>query len=149
MKRVSQGAAIDALGNLEFNVDVPGFEDGLHTFEVQVGDRTVSQQFYMINRGYIGDPHPSSRGQILRGKLEDNFVRAFHFSKYDNEWQFYDLGLEGWDKDYWHHNEGSLHFLDGLCYWILVKEPTEVELGGQLRSLTCRPDGNCWNRLIW
>ena len=39
--------------------------------------------------------------------------------------------------------------VDGECYWILVKEPVEVEVSETLLTWTCSSDGNCWNRIVW
>ena len=136
------GAATDAMGVLEFNLPVPGLESGPQTLEVQVGERTVRAEFIFVPSGGSFDPIPTVRDHIARAKMEDNFVVAFHFNKYANEWQFYDPRIDWYDND-------LHHFRSGRCYWILVKEPVEVELGWQLRKLTCRADGNCWNRLIW
>ena len=88
----------------------------------------------------IGDPsHVPASIQVE--DLGDNFVQALRVNNNVEFWTHYDLKFPYKSEPYC--------FVTGKLYWILVKEPQEVILGGQYRNLTCTSQGNCWNLIVW
>lgn len=81
---------------------------------------------------------PTSEAVVNFG---DNLVRIFHFDPNYNGWEFYDPQIP--------EVSTLTYFVHLGCYWILVKEPAEVILNRQTRTLTCQPDGKCWNFIVW
>ena len=133
-------AGTDAQGKFQLDVPVPGLESGLHILLVQVNGITATTIIIVLHGGSVS-PVYASAAEALQN-LGDNLVRAFHFNPNFNEWTFYDPEIP--------EDDSTLgHFMYLECYWILVKEPTEVILARQPRTFTCQPDGNCWNLIVW
>ncbi len=133
-------AVTDAQGKFQLDVPVPGLESGRHILLVQVNGITATTIIIVLHGGSVS-PVYASAAEALQN-LGDNLVRAFHFNPNFNEWTFYDPVIP--------EDDSTLrHFMYLECYWILVKEPTEVILARQPRTFTCQPDGNCWNLIVW
>ena len=127
----------DAQGEFQLDTIIPGLESGRHILLVQVNGITATTP---IRAFYI---NPSPETPVREGLVNfgDNLVRAFQFNWDIESWTFYDPEIP---------EVSTLSYLiAGGCYWILVKEPTEVILNARVRQLTCRPDGNCWNIIVW
>ena len=133
-----QKTTTDGMGNFELDFIVPGEDVGVHQVHVHLdGDAFNAGGFTVTDFSWGGQPRINE--SLYR--LGDNFVRAFHYSEYGNCWTFY-------DPEY--PRQSDLHFfVTGECYWILVKEPAEVILNNTPHNLTCTPEGNCWNQIIW
>lgn len=132
-------ATTDASGSFEFELIIPGLDVGPIPIEVQVDGKTASAEFTVIESGVSGPSLIYAEGVLAN--LGDNFTRAFHYNTDTGQWTFYDPRVP---------NESGLRFfVSGELYWILVKEPAEVILNYRTRNLTCTPEGNCWNQIIW
>ena len=128
----------DGRGDFELEIQVPGLGVGLTTVQVQVDGKTPSAEFTVTGFG-VGTPLHGA-GESF-GKLGDNFVRAFHYNADTCRWTFYDPEFA---------EESDLRYLiTGLTYWVLLKEPAEAILNYSTHNLTCTPEGNCWNQIVW
>ena len=67
--------------------------------------------------------------------------KSFHYNKDYCRWTFYDPEFP--------KESDQLQFRRGLHYWILVKEPVKAILSSDTRHLTCYPEGDCWNQMVW
>ena len=129
----------DDQGMLDFNIVIPGLDNGIQTIEVQVGDTTSSTGFTVSPSGVSsGDITESSKAVENMG---DNFVRAFNFNNDTKTWSFYDPAAG---------DANTLdEFITGESYWILIMATdASVILNNKTRNLTC-VDGNCWNLVVW
>ena len=140
--RIEDPATItDSLGAFNFEVVMPGFDTGQVPIEVQVDGNMVGAEFTLTNSAsYTPVPY---RHRISEGvaALEDNFVRAFYYDVAACHWAYYDREFP---------DESDLpYFISGETFWLLVKEPQIVILNRDTRSLTCTPEGNCWNQIVW
>ena len=135
--------ATDAVGNVEFEILIPGLGNGIQTIEVTVGggntESTASVGFTVTASGVAsGNTTPVAAGVTALG---ENFVRSFHFNNDTKMWTFYDPDA----------GDASTqeNFIAGETYWILVMETVDdVILNNTTRNLTC-VDGNCWNQIVW
>lgn len=133
--------AINALGTFEFEVVMPGFQPGTVPIEVQVGEKSVTAEFTLVEaRSYTPGPFTYMSKHIVED-LGDNFVTAFYYHYPSCRWNFYDPEFS--------EESDLLYFITGERYWILVKEPEQIVLNRTTRNLTCSPDGNCWNQIVW
>ena len=131
-------AATDDKGQFRMDIIIPGLDDGRHLIQVEVAGIPIAIRF-LIQGPNIG-PLDTPAAEALQD-LGDNLVRVFHFDPNYNGWRFYDPEIP---------EVSTLTYFGNLgCYWILVKEPGEVILGRKTRNLTCRPDGKCWNFIVW
>ena len=128
----------DYRGDFELEIVVPGLEEGRNTIELQVGGESVSAEFTLKWRGRIPIQllHPLEAFNVLG----DNFVSLFHYNRDTCRWSFYNPEIPESDLTY---------VITGEHYWLLVKEPAVVILNGETRNLTCTPEGNCWNQIVW
>ena len=131
--------ATDAQGNLEFEFHIPGLYPGMHHLTVEVNGGIVGVNFWVgSNDDRSADETPVEE---VDEQLNSNFVRSFYYRCDTKTWDFYDPAAgDASTMDY---------FIAGSRYWILVKEQMEVILNRQTRNFTCRPDGNCWNFIVW
>ena len=129
----------DDSGAFELKIILPGMNLGPIPIEVGVDGKTVSAEFTVTESGISGpDCSPAKEGLA---NLGDNSVRSFHYDEFGRRWTFYDPEFP---------DESDQHyFIYGERYWILVKEPVEVILNSTTRNLTCSPEGNCWNQIVW
>ena len=135
----SHRAFTNALGAFEFELIIPGVELGKFPIRVQVGEKLVSAEFTVYGWGGMS-PVPHTVWDVVDA-VGDNFVAAFYYNIYACRWNFYDPDIP---------DESNLHYLfRDQPYWILVNEPANVVLGHETRHLTCTPDGNCWNVIVW
>ena len=131
--------ATDAQGKFRLDIIIPGVDAGRYVLLAQVNGITATTTVYVYPGSY-GSPDELPAMYALQN-LGDNLVRAFYFNHSLNEWEFYDPELP---------EVNTLgYFFPQECYWILVREPAEVRLNARVRQLTCRPDGNCWNFIVW
>ena len=132
-------AATDAQGKFQLETFIPGVESGRQILLVQVNGITSTTLITVTNNSelwVLGSPVEEGLAN-----LGDNLVRAFQFNWDIESWTFYDPEIP---------EVSTLSYLiAGGCYWILVKEPMEVILNRETRTLTCQPDGNCWNIIVW
>lgn len=125
-------------GDFELEVLVPGLVSGRQPIAIEVNGQTANAEFSLINPGVISGP-PDIRWSIE--PLGTNLVSLFHYNRDTLCWSFYDPELP---------EESELRYLiTGERYWILVREPVEVVLNNVTRRLTCTPEGNCWNQIVW
>ena len=126
----------DAQGMMNFDITIPGLDNGIQTVEVKVGQTTASVGFTVVPSGVAaGDITPSAKAVE---NLGDSFVVAWHFNNDSKTWTFYD-GMEGSDL---------ANFITGESYLLQVAATTEVILNNKTRNLTC-VGGNCWNQIVW
>ena len=126
----------DSQGMMEFDITIPGLDNGIQTVEVIVGQTTASTGFTVMPSGVsAGDITPAAEAVE---NLGDNFVVAWHFNNDTKSWSFYD-GMEGSDLD---------NLITGESYLIQVAATVEVILNNDTRNLTCVGD-NCWNQIVW
>ena len=130
-------ATTDDRGNFALEITAPGLDDGMQPILVQVGGVTVGSFFTITNAGYLY-LSPVEKGFESLG---DNLVIVFHFYPEACQWSFYDPKIPE-DSD-------LILLIPGETYWLSVKEPQEVILNRDTRNLTCTPDGNCWNVIVW
>ena len=131
-----QGASTDARGMMQFDVLIPGIENGIQTVEVKVSGTTASVGFTVTESGVNpGDIKPVAEGTEALGS---NLMVIWHFNNDSKTWTFYD-GMDGSDLT---------HVITGETYLIQVGSTQEVILNGKTRVLTC-VSGNCWNQLVW
>ena len=128
----------DAQGMLEFEILIPGLEDGIQTIEVQVSGTTAS-------RGFTVTPSGVASGGIVGvangvEPLGDNVVSVWNFNNDTKVWSFYDPTLA----------EGNTltHLISGETYLVRIESNAEVILNNETRNLTCVAD-NCWNQIVW
>ena len=127
----------DAQGLFQLDIFIPGVEAGLYLIQVKVGGIPAAIRFTVAGSGWL--PYTPTLEAIRN--LGDNLVRVFHFDSSYNGWTFYDPQVP--------EVSTLTYFVQLGCYWILVKEPAEVILNARTRTLTCRPDGKCWNFIVW
>ncbi len=132
----------DDNGQFFLNIFVPPLDVGLTKIEVTVGEKTVSTGFTVT----YGSPGTFfDRGLLVERPdqaLGPNLATVFHYELRSGQWVFYDPEISP--------RKNTLQWLvDGECYWILVKDPVEVEVSETLLTLTCSSDGNCWNQVVW
>ena len=128
----------NAQGQFRLDITFPGLVGTVwHTLQVQVAGVSAATPIVII--GYT-IPAADTLAADAFQNLGDNFVRVFHFDrKYG--WEFYDPQVP---------EASTLRSMrDSGCYWLLVKEPTEVFINRQIRNLTCWPEGKCWNFIVW
>ncbi len=134
----SPAPSTDAQGALEFDITVPGLDNGIQTIEVRVSGTTASIGFTVTPSGInAGDITPSAEAVE---NLGDAFVRSFHFNNDNKEWTFYDPAAGD--------ASSQANFIAGETYWVLVSATTEAILNGETRNMTC-VSGNCWNQIVW
>ena len=128
----------DYWGDFELEIQVPGLEQGRQPIEVQMGGKSASADFTIEPSRFMGLAlkHPLEASTALG----DNFVSLFHYNRDNCRWSFFDPEFPESDLTY---------LIPREHYWILVKEPAQVILNGTTRNLTCTPEGNCWNRIVW
>ena len=129
----------DAQGRFRMDIIIPGVEVGWHLIQVKVGGIPAAIRFTVAGpSGWwpLDTPIPEA---IVN--LGDNLVRVFHFDSSYNGWTFYDPQVP--------EVSTLTYFVLLECYWILVKEPAEVILNARTRTLTCWPEGKCWNFIVW
>jgi len=130
--------ATDANGMLNFDILIPGLENGIQTVEVKVSGTTASA-------GFTVTPSGVASGGIVNvvlglEPLGDNIVSVWNFNNDTKVWSFYDPTLA----------EGNTltHLITGEPYFIRIKSNAQVILNNKTRSLTC-VGGNCWNPIVW
>ena len=134
----SPAPSTDAQGALEFDITIPGLDNGIQTIEVQVSGTTASVGFTVTPSGIsAGDITPSAEAVA---NLGDAFVRSFHFNNDNKAWTFYDPAAGDAST--------QANFIAGETYWVLVSATTEAILNGDTRNMTC-VSGNCWNQIVW
>ncbi len=128
----------DYWGDFELEIQAPGLEQGRQPIEVQMGGKSASADFTIEPSRFMGLAlkHPLEASTALG----DNFVSLFHYNRDNCRWSFFDPEFQESDLTY---------LIPREHYWILVKEPLEVELNRKTHNLTCTPEGNCWNRIVW
>ena len=132
-------ASTDAQGRFRMDIIIPGLESGLRLIQAQAGGIPAAIPFTVTGpSGWwpLDTPTP----EAIRD-LGDNLVRVFHFDSSYNGWTFYDPQVPDVST--------LTYFVQLECYWILVKEPAEVILNARTRTLTCPPEGKCWNFIVW
>ena len=134
----SPAPSTDVNGMMNFNIVIPGLDNGIQTIEVEVSGTTASL-------GFTVSPSGVSAGNITESSLAvenmgDNFVRSFNFNNDTKSWTFY--SPEAPDAS------TQTNFITGESYWILINESQEVILNGKTRNLTCAAD-SCWNNIVW
>lgn len=128
----------DKKGSFTLEVLVPGVEEGPHPLLVQVGDVMTVDAFTVTSGG--SPPYYWKASESFED-LGDNLDVVFHFNSRSCQWTFYDPEFP---------SEGDLiHVFKGERYWIRVKQSAEVILGYETRHLTCSPEGDCWNQIVW
>ncbi len=135
----SPAPSTTALGTLDFDIQIPGLEDGIQTIELQISGTTASAGFTVTQTDILGAPTPAATAVAPMG---DNFVRVFNFSNDTKTWSFYDPRPEAADAN------TLENFITGRVYHILVSGDQEVILNNETRNLTCIGD-NCWNLVVW
>lgn len=135
----SPAPSTDALGQMEFEILIPGLDTGIQTIEVQVSDTTASIGFTVQSGNIPGAVTPVAEGVA---DLGDNFVRAFNFDNDTKTWTFYDPDPDVADAS------TMENFIAGNSYWILVGSTADAILNRETRTLTCVND-NCWNLIVW
>ena len=133
----SPAPSTDALGQMEFEILIPGLDTGIQTIEVQVSDTTASIGFTVQSGNIPGAVTPVAEGVADMG---DNFVRAFNFDNDTKTWTFYDPEVAD--------DSTMENFIAGNSYWILVGATADAILNRETRTLTCVND-NCWNLVVW
>ena len=133
----SPAPSTDALGQMTFDILIPGLDTGIQTIEVQVSDTTASIGFTVQSGTVTGAATPVAEGVA---DLGDNFVRAFNFDNDTKTWTFYDP-MAG-------EASTMANFVAGNSYWILVGTTADAILNRETRTLTCVND-NCWNLVVW
>lgn len=131
-------ASTDAQGRFRMDIIIPDLDAGRRLIQVKVAGISAAIQFIVVYGHYDPVGIPTSEAVVNFG---DNLVRVFHFDPNYNGWEFYDPQVP--------EVSTLTYFVQLECYWILVKEPAEVILNRQTRALTCRPDGKCWNFIVW
>lgn len=133
----SPAPSTDALGQMTFDILIPGLDTGIQTIEVQVSDTTASIGFTVQTGNVPGAVTPVAEGVA---DLGENFVRAFNFDNDTKTWTFYDPAA----------GDASTmeNFIAGNSYWILVGSTVDAILNRETRTLTCVND-NCWNLVVW
>ena len=135
----SPAPSTDVNGMMNFDIVIPGLDNGIQTIEVEVSGTTASLGFTVAPSGVaIGAITPAAKATV---NLGDNFVRSFNFNNDTKSWTFY--SPEAPD------DSTQTHFIAGESYWILIGESQEVILNGKTRNLTCSAAGNCWNQIVW
>ncbi len=130
----------DAQGMLNFDITIPGLDNGIQTIEVHVGQTTAS-------KGFTVTPSAQNPGNIVPvadgvSNLGDSFVRVFYFNNDSKQWAFYDPRPDVVEAS------DLFHLITGETYLFLVTSDTEAILNGRTRNLTC-VGGNCWNQIVW
>lgn len=128
----------DAQGMVNFDMSIPGLDEGIQTVEVKIGQTTASTGFTVTPSGV--NPGDITASAKAVENLGDNFVRAFHFNNDTKMWAFYDPMVA--------EDSTLMNFITGESYLMLVSSTTEVILNGKTRNLTCVGD-NCWNQIVW
>ena len=131
-------ASTDAQGRFRMDIIIPDLDAGRRLIQVEVAGISAAIQFIVVYGHYYPVDIPTSEAVVNFG---DNLVRVFHFDPNYNGWEFYDPQVP--------EVSTLTYFVQLGCYWILVKEPAEVILNRQTRTLTCPPDGKCWNFIVW
>ena len=132
-------ASTDDRGQFRMDIIIPDLDVGRHLIQVEVAGIPAAIPFIIVS-GDTGGAVAIPTVEAIRN-LGDNLVRVFHFDPNYNGWEFYDPQVP--------EVSTLTYFVQLGCYWILVKEPAEVILNRQTRTLTCRPDGKCWNFIVW
>ena len=126
----------DAQGMVEFDITIPGLDNGLQTVEVDIGKTVASVGFTVTPSGVAAGDITASAKAVEN--LGENFVIAWHFNNDTKSWSFYD-GEDGSDL---------ANFITGETYLIMITSDIEAILNGKTKSLTC-VNGNCWNVVVW
>ena len=134
----SPNPSTDGQGMLDFEVTIPGLDNGIQTVEVKVSGTTASEGFTVRPSGVSAGDIKASAEAIVN--LGENFVRSFNFNNDTKSWTFY--SPEAPD------DSTQTNFITGESYWILIGESQQVILNGKTRNLTCASD-NCWNQIVW
>ena len=134
----SPAPSTDVNGMMNFNIVIPGLDNGIQTIEVEVSGTTASL-------GFTVTPSGVSAGNITESSLAvvnlgDNFVRSFNFNNDTKSWTFYSPAAPD--------DSTQTSFITGESYWVLINESQEVILNGKTRNLTCA-QGSCWNQIVW
>ena len=134
----SPAPSTDVNGMVNFDIIIPGLDNGIQTIEVEVSGTTASLGFIVAPSGVA--PGAVTAAAKAVANLGDKFVSSFHFNNDTKEWTFY------------HPAAGDAstqtNFIAGESYWILITETTEAILNGKTRNLTC-VGGDCWNSIVW
>lgn len=131
-------AKTDDRGCFKFDIITPDLDVGRYSVEVNVGEERASTEFTLVS--IVPYPGGSPLPRAVAG-LGDNFVRAFYYDGNRCQWAYYDPEFP--------YESDLTHLITGETYWLLVKEPQKVILNRETRNLTCKADGNCWNRIVW
>ncbi len=128
----------NAQGQFRLDITFPGLVGTVwHTLQVQVAGVSATTPIVIIGHTI---PAADTLAADAFQNLGDNFVRVFHFD-HNYGWEFYDPQVP---------EASTLRSMrDSGCYWLLVKEPTEVFINRKIRNLTCWPEGKCWNFIVW
>lgn len=133
----SPAPSTDALGQMKFDILIPGLDTGIQTIEVQVSDTTASIGFTVQSGAIAGAVTPVAEGVADMG---DNFIRAFNFDNDSKTWTFYDPAAGDAST--------MANFVAGSSYWILVGSTADAILNRETRTLTCA-NNSCWNLIVW
>ena len=128
----------NAQGQFRLDITFPGLVGTVwHTLQVQVAGISAAAPIEIIGHTI---PAADALAADEFQNLGDNLVRVFYFD-YNYGWEFYDPEVP---------EASTLRFMRPFgCYWVLVKEPAEVILITRTRTLTCPPEGKCWNFIVW
>ncbi len=131
----------DGDGVVAVAVACPGLDPGVYSVELEVDDTVAIGSVEVLPEGPVGTGTPIAEALAPLG---DKALAVFYFDSISKEWLFYDARPEFADLN------TLEELVAGEPYWVLVSGNIEdVALGGQTRSLTCSPGGNCWNLLVW
>ena len=123
----SPNPSTDGQGMLNFEITIPGLDNGIQTVEVKVSGTTASLGFTVRPSGVSAGDIKASAEAI--GNLGENFVRAFNFNNDTKTWTIYSPEAPA-DSD-------LTSFITGESYLILIGESQQVILNGKTRNLTC------------
>ena len=131
------------IGDVEFEVRIPGSDPGIYIIKVEVADVTATQTFTVVSGSGVVD---GSVDSILSNVIsEDALDRVFKFDNMTKEWQWYinDPAFAATN------NLGGLS--SGDLVWIKVSKSVTADILGTSTTLSCINEGmeneDCWNQI--